>query len=77
MGLSIAQRAESEKPQLEALKHVMRYALAVYGWPLYLYEHICLGALRLMLGACCSRPGENVLGDNCCSCHFSALNTRV
>jgi len=65
-----------------------RHALAIYSWMLYIYMHPCSGAFKLlcfrltnMKGSTCSffsnsdnsREPRNIIGDNICGIHETAL----
>ncbi|CAG5121550.1 unnamed protein product, partial [Candidula unifasciata] len=55
--------------------HYMRFALAVYGWPVYVMVHPgtwCCRLLPLLRCCCCKKPQNvEVVDDNCCLCNFS------
>ncbi|XP_012940156.1 diacylglycerol lipase-alpha [Aplysia californica] len=55
--------------------HYMRFALAVYGWPVYVMKHPGTWMCRLipLLRCCCCKKQQNVeiVEDNCCLCNFS------
>ncbi|KAF2354559.1 Fungal lipase-like domain [Trinorchestia longiramus] len=60
-------------------QHYMKFALASYGWPWYMYGRCftTFGSMWpfLKFGAtCCTRSApESVYGDNCCLCHTAAM----
>ncbi|GAB1600241.1 sn1-specific diacylglycerol lipase beta-like [Argonauta hians] len=66
-----------------AIKYYMKFAMAMYGWPLYLFINTCTGGLRLCpyyrCCANCSKAAdeENVIGDNCCLCNLSAVKKFI
>ncbi|GFS13864.1 Sn1-specific diacylglycerol lipase alpha [Elysia marginata] len=55
--------------------HYMRFALAVYGWPVYVMMHPGTWCCRLLplFRCCCSKKQKNVeiVDDNCCLCNYS------
>nr|CAD2145236.1 unnamed protein product [Meloidogyne enterolobii] len=69
------------------LKYASRYfefAFAVYGWPHYVACNCACGAWYLLckkLNCCCRRHDNRrdfmLMGDNCCSCHSSALELML
>lgn len=65
----------------EAFKNAvyyMKYALAVYSWPLYSYMNPLCGCLRLIRHLSCSvcaAPQEHIVEDNCCSCYSAGIVT--
>ncbi|GAB6029644.1 hypothetical protein CHUAL_005379 [Chamberlinius hualienensis] len=70
--------------EFKTVIHYMRYALAVYGWPMYIKGHAATGLCRLCpyLRCCCCLPfcrrknGEEVVEvveDNCCQCNRAAM----
>ncbi|XP_076045042.1 uncharacterized protein LOC143027590 [Oratosquilla oratoria] len=68
--------------QMELLVHYMRFALAVYGWPMHLMANSAVKACTLcpLLSCwqcCCKRGGgtapPEVVKDNCCGCNTAAL----
>lgn len=64
----------------EAFKNAvyfMKYALAVYSWPLYTYMNPLCGCFRLIRHlscAPCTEPQEHIIGDNCCSCYSAGIS---
>lgn len=57
-------------------RHMLRFALASYGWPMLCYLKCCSGCFKLLRNAtCCGccRSQSNVVDDNCCMCHFSGV----
>ncbi|XP_063219967.1 diacylglycerol lipase-alpha isoform X2 [Bacillus rossius redtenbacheri] len=64
--------------------HYMHYALAAYGWPIFLMTNsrtgICQLAARLRCSclACATSPDPAiVIEDNCCQCNYAALRNLV
>ncbi|KAK3601848.1 hypothetical protein CHS0354_041771 [Potamilus streckersoni] len=58
------------------MTHYMKYAMASYGWPLYIFSHLATGACHLWSQCrCCSciDSRSDVLHDNCCQCHTAAI----
>ncbi|XP_055888225.1 diacylglycerol lipase-alpha-like isoform X3 [Biomphalaria glabrata] len=59
--------------------HYMRFALAVYGWPIFVKMHPATWCCRLMplLGCCCCKkaPKAEIVDDNCCMCNFSTAKS--
>ncbi|XP_055335539.1 diacylglycerol lipase-alpha-like [Paramacrobiotus metropolitanus] len=68
--------------EYKQLVRYMRFSLAVYGWPMYLFRgNTCrklVGVLPGLRCVCCfwlpaRLPGIEVLDDNCCNCNSSAM----
>ncbi|XP_012265219.2 diacylglycerol lipase-alpha isoform X1 [Athalia rosae] len=63
--------------------HYMHFALAAYGWPMFLITHstgLCQLCTRLRCGCfpCGSHEDEaTVVDDNCCQCNYAALRRMV
>ncbi|XP_048578810.1 diacylglycerol lipase-alpha isoform X2 [Nematostella vectensis] len=65
------------------IAYFMNHALAAYGWPIYMKNHVLCGCCKLGKSfRCCYGCRNNdsrlhkivqVDEDNCCRCHFSAL----
>ena len=66
--------------------HYMHYAMAAYGWPMYIFHNktvpVCKAMFKLTtsmtcccLPCCTSKMDDQavVLEDNCCSCNVAAL----
>ncbi|KAK3867731.1 hypothetical protein Pcinc_026825 [Petrolisthes cinctipes] len=57
--------------------HFMKFALASYGWPWFVYGHICSSTCKLWPFITCCSCCRNVAGaveeDNCCQCHTAAV----
>ena len=65
--------------------HYMYYAMAAYGWPMYIFQNktvpVCKAVFKLTTSAtCCCLPccafkmdDQAVVEDNCCSCNVAAL----
>jgi len=68
---------------LEEATRYIRFALAIYTWALYLYDHPCTGPASLFSNsgcACCCRKrmdptsrNQNIIGDNMCETHKATL----
>lgn len=75
---SLEGRAEFEK-----IVHYMRFALAIYGWPMFVVSSTTAEACRLcpMLRCwkCCSTQTSEpeVVEDNCCGCNVAAMRRMV
>ena len=57
-------------------RHMLRFALASYGWPMVCYLRCCSGCFKLIknikcCGCCSSR--SDIVDDNCCLCHFGGV----
>eukprot|EP01137_Pigoraptor_chileana_P007994 Opistho-2@54291 len=72
-----------ETLDLLEVDYFAKYALAVYGWPLYVFMHPCTGIIRLNVcdcrccsGGCCGNSVVAVTGDNCCLCNLHALKKQ-
>ncbi|XP_023290694.1 sn1-specific diacylglycerol lipase alpha isoform X3 [Orussus abietinus] len=63
--------------------HYMHFALAAYGWPLFLVNHttgLCQLCTRLRCGCFPCRTHDDeatVVEDNCCQCNYAALRRMV
>ncbi|KAL3876663.1 hypothetical protein ACJMK2_034468 [Sinanodonta woodiana] len=58
------------------MTHYMKYAMASYGWPLYIFSHLATGVCHLWSQCrCCSclNTRSDVHHDNCCQCHTAAI----
>ena len=66
--------------------HYMHFAMAAYGWPIYIFQNknvpVCKAVFKLTTSlTCCCLPcctpkkdeGAVLLSDNCCSCNMVAL----
>ena len=59
----------------------MHFALAMYGWPMYLRKNTATAICQLCASLnciCCKlgngKPMESVvIDDNCCGCHYAAF----
>ncbi|XP_034190857.1 inactivation no afterpotential E isoform X4 [Osmia lignaria lignaria] len=63
--------------------HYMHFALAAYGWPMFLVSHstgLCQLCTRLRCGCfpCGGHQNEaTIVEDNCCKCNYAALKKMV
>ncbi|XP_012144410.1 inactivation no afterpotential E isoform X4 [Megachile rotundata] len=63
--------------------HYMHFALAAYGWPMFLVNHstgLCQLCARLRCGCfpCGGHQDEaTIVEDNCCKCNYAALRKMV
>nr|XP_045609278.1 diacylglycerol lipase-beta-like isoform X2 [Procambarus clarkii] len=76
-GLPYQQSPRPEWMKVGSAYHFMKYALASYGWPWFVYGQFC-GACcslwsHLRCCMCCRSSPEFVMQDNCCLCHTAAL----
>ena len=75
-----------EMSQLLNTVHFMHYAVAAYGWPMYIFQNktvpLCKSVFNLTtsmtcccLPLCASKLDEHsvVVEDNCCSCNTATL----
>ena len=57
--------------------HFMHYAMAAYGWPMYVFHNkssVCRAVCSLCCcPPCCSSTTSNTTEDNCCSCNMAAV----
>ncbi|XP_035662248.1 sn1-specific diacylglycerol lipase alpha-like isoform X2 [Branchiostoma floridae] len=71
--------------QFKEVVYYMRYALAAYGWPLYIYTHPGAGACQLLkfCSCCCCQCCRNhddectLEHDNCCQCNLAGLKRTL
>lgn len=67
------------KEEFEKIVHYMRFALAIYGWPMFVVSsssiEVCKMCPLLRCWRCCfSSEGEpEVVEDNCCGCNVAAF----
>lgn len=58
------------------LAFYMKFAMGSYGWPLYIYSHLCTGLCCLCCKCrpcSCIRAENGVFSDNSCQCNTAAL----
>eukprot|EP00298_Acanthocystis_sp_HF-20_P009532 c18363_g1_i1.p1 GENE.c18363_g1_i1~~c18363_g1_i1.p1 ORF type:complete len:689 (+),score=239.01 c18363_g1_i1:1-2067(+) len=53
--------------------HIMGFALAIYGWPLYMFMNLTTGCCKLCFKTHVTKGDE----DNCCNCNASAVSNIV
>lgn len=54
----------------------MKYALASYGWPFFVYDNQVSGPFKLLCNCkccLCLRHTDDIFGDNCCGCNTAAI----
>ncbi|XP_022246378.1 sn1-specific diacylglycerol lipase alpha-like isoform X2 [Limulus polyphemus] len=68
--------------EIHTITHYLHYALAVYGWPMFMMVHsgTCCCKLFPYLRCCCipgreksKRDRATIVEDNCCYCNYAAL----
>nr|XP_014281605.2 sn1-specific diacylglycerol lipase alpha [Halyomorpha halys] len=59
----------------QAVIHFMHYALAAYGWPMFLMTTSLVNFCKISQNISCllCRSNPQVNGDNCCNCNYAAL----
>ena len=75
-----------ELSKLANTVHYMYFAMAAYGWPIYIFQNktvpVCKAVFKLTTNItccclpCCTSKIEDqsvVVEDNCCSCNVAAL----
>nr|XP_055032364.1 diacylglycerol lipase-beta [Misgurnus anguillicaudatus] len=65
---------EDLEVELEKAAHCMQFAVAAYGWPMYVYSNPLTGLCKLSGDCCRNRNAEHDLvgGDNL-GCHFTSI----
>ncbi|XP_077482259.1 diacylglycerol lipase-beta isoform X1 [Stigmatopora argus] len=54
--------------------HLMHFAAAAYGWPLYIYSNLLSGPCKLCRDCCRSHSAEyDIVGGDHLGCHFSSI----
>ena len=65
--------------------HYMYYAVAAYGWPMYVFHNKTQSVCESLAKLCCCPPccgcgrhsgdrGDNIIvEDNCCNCNLAAM----
>lgn len=65
----------ADREEFETALHFLRFSLAIYSWPLYVYMNPCCGLCRLCCRLqCCCRHGDrrpHVEHDNSCACYIT------
>ncbi|GCB63791.1 hypothetical protein scyTo_0007438 [Scyliorhinus torazame] len=68
--------AEELDIELENSAHYMQYAVAAYGWPLYIFSHPCTGLCKLSRNCMCCRsqfPEQDIVGGDQLGCNFNSM----
>ncbi|XP_041063294.1 diacylglycerol lipase-beta isoform X1 [Carcharodon carcharias] len=68
--------AEELDIELENSAHFMQFAVAAYGWPLYIFSHPLTGICRLSHNCMCCRsqfPEQDMVGGDHLGCHFNSI----
>ncbi|XP_069762799.1 diacylglycerol lipase-beta [Narcine bancroftii] len=71
-----ASAAEELDVELENAAHYMKFAAAVYGWPLYIFSHPFTGLCKLNRDCWCCRHQvfeHDLVGRDCLNCNFSSM----
>ncbi|XP_046479102.1 diacylglycerol lipase-alpha isoform X5 [Neodiprion pinetum] len=74
---------DGDLDHFQAAIHYMHFALAAYGWPIFLITHstgLCQLCTRLRCGCFPCRRNDDeatVVDDNCCQCNYAALRRMV
>ncbi|XP_045065875.1 diacylglycerol lipase-beta-like [Coregonus clupeaformis] len=66
--------AEELEAELEKAADCMQFAIAAYGWPMYVYSNPLTGACKLS-GDCCKTQSTeyDIVGGDNMGCHFSSI----
>ncbi|XP_063077297.1 diacylglycerol lipase-beta [Engraulis encrasicolus] len=60
--------------ELERATHCMQFAVAAYGWPMYIYSHPLTGLCKLSGDCCRSRSAQyDIVGGDHLGCHFTSI----
>ncbi|KAI8506667.1 hypothetical protein Bbelb_160940 [Branchiostoma belcheri] len=83
MSIVTTQPTPHGDPRLEDLglvAHYMKFAMAAYGWPLYVYSNPLTSLCQLSTEcSCCSctsgqvEGGALIMSDNCCRCNLAGI----
>nr|XP_046207950.1 diacylglycerol lipase-beta-like isoform X1 [Oncorhynchus gorbuscha] len=66
--------AEDLEAELEKATHCMQFAIAAYGWPMYVYSNPLTGACGLSRDCCKTQSAEyDIVGGDNMGCHFSSV----
>ncbi|CAB1313073.1 unnamed protein product [Coregonus sp. 'balchen'] len=66
--------AEDLEAELEKAAHCMQFAVAAYGWPMYVYSNPLTGACKLSGDCCKTQSAEyDIVGGDNMGCHFSSI----
>ncbi|XP_037036591.1 diacylglycerol lipase-alpha isoform X1 [Bradysia coprophila] len=69
----------SDYDHMQTIIHYMNYALAAYGWPMFLMTNSTTAICKLCTKitcclSCCGRKNQSeIVEDNCCNCNYAAL----
>nr|XP_053637017.1 diacylglycerol lipase-beta-like isoform X2 [Cherax quadricarinatus] len=76
-GLLCHQSPRPEWMKVGSAYHFMKFALASYGWPWFVYGHLCQACCslwsHLRCCMCCRSVPQFDMHDNCCLCNTAAL----
>ncbi|KAG9350260.1 hypothetical protein JZ751_026614 [Albula glossodonta] len=65
---------EDLQTELERAAHCMQFAVAAYGWPMYVYSNPLTGVCKLSGDCCRSRGAEyDIVGGDHLGCHFTSI----
>ncbi|XP_036388845.1 diacylglycerol lipase-beta [Megalops cyprinoides] len=65
---------EDLQTELERAAHCMQFAVAAYGWPMYIYSNPLTGLCKLSGDCCRSRAAEyDIVGGDHLGCHFTSI----
>ncbi|XP_056627090.1 diacylglycerol lipase-beta [Triplophysa dalaica] len=65
---------EDLEVELEKSAHFLQFAVAAYGWPLYIYSNPLTGPCKLSGGCCGNRHAEyDLVGGDTLGCHFTSI----
>lgn len=60
--------------ELESATHCMQFAVAAYGWPMYVYSNPLTGVCKLSGDCCRSRSSQyDIVGGDHMGCHFTSI----
>ncbi|XP_064620702.1 diacylglycerol lipase-beta-like isoform X3 [Lineus longissimus] len=83
-GVQTGVTGQNDWLNLHRVTHFMKFALSVYGWPMYMFSNLCCGPCKLWPNlscctGCCGRPQANgvVIDDNCCQCNMAAIKKTL
>ncbi|CAB1338219.1 unnamed protein product, partial [Coregonus sp. 'balchen'] len=66
--------AEELEAELEKAADCMQFAIAAYGWPMYVYSNPLTGACKLSGDCCKTQSAEyDIVGGDNMGCHFSSI----
>ncbi|XP_062382273.1 diacylglycerol lipase-beta [Sardina pilchardus] len=65
---------EDLEVELERATHCMLFAVAAYGWPMYVYSNPLTGVCKLSGDCCRSRSTQyDIVGGDSLGCHFTSI----